>query len=156
MTPDTAVTVGWAAFAAAEPDLADFGRSLLDKPPAYLATLRPDHTPRVHPVTPIVTTSGLYVFTEPTSPKAADLRQREWFALHNGVPDTAGTGGEFIVRGTGHLIEDPAIRDAVAAGASYKPAPRYILFELRLHEARGNGYDDVKLPARLRWVATAD
>jgi hypothetical protein len=156
MTPEPADTVAWAAFAAAEPDLAGFGASLFDKPPAYLATLRPDHTPRVHPVTPIVTGSGLYVFTEPTSPKAADLRQRAWFAMHNGVPDTDGTGGEFFVRGTGHLVEDPAIRDAVAAGASYKPAPRYILFELRLHEARGNGYGDVKRPARPRWVATAN
>jgi hypothetical protein len=35
---------------------------------------------------------------EPTSPKGADLRERGWFALHNGVPDNAGTGGEASVR----------------------------------------------------------
>ena len=33
------------------------------------------------------------------------------------------------------------------------PADRYVLFELRVSEARGNGYGDVPLPPRLRWSA---
>ena len=69
--------------------------------PAYLATVRTSGAPRVHPVTPIFTEAGLYLFMEPTSPKAADLRERDRFALHNGVPDNAGTGGEASVSGTG-------------------------------------------------------
>jgi hypothetical protein len=145
----------WPQFAAANPDLAAFGAARLTAAPAYLGTIRGDGSPRVHPVTPIVAPTGLYVFMEPTSPKAADLRDREQFALHCGVPDNAGRGGEFHVRGHGRLVDDLAVRADTAAAASYEPAERYILFELHVGEARANGYGDVTLPGRPRW-STAD
>jgi len=141
----------WGAFAAAEPELATFVAERLRARPSYLATVRADCTPRVHPVTPIFTADGLYVFMEPTSPKGVDLRERGWFALHNGVPDNAGTGGEASLNGTGHAVDDPAVRAAVAAAAAYEPADHYVLFELRPTEVRGNGYGDVTLPAHRRW-----
>jgi hypothetical protein len=142
----------WGEFAAAEPELAAFGARLLLKPPAYLATVRANGEPRVHPVTPILTDDGLYVFMEPSSPKGRDLRERGWFALHNGVPDTEGTGGEFTVRGRGVPTADAALWSAVADAASYDPADGYVLFELKLTEARCRGYGDVDLPARRKWV----
>ena len=145
--------VSWGEFAKAEPELAAFGADRFGSPPAYLATVRRDGTPRVHPVTPIVTDEALYVFMEPTSPKGRDLRERGWYALHNGVPDTDGSGGEFIVSGLGSAMEDPATRAIAAEAASYDPAERYVLFELRLREARCNGYGDVPLPARRSWSA---
>ena len=114
--------------------------------PAYLATVRASGAPRVHPVTPIFTADGLYLFMEPTSPKGADLRERGWFALHNGVPDNAGTGGEASITGTGHPVDDDGVRATVVAAASYDPADRYVLFELRPTEVRCNGYGDVELP----------
>ena len=86
----------------------------------------------------MATVDGLYLFMEPTSPKAGDLREREWFALHNGVPDNAGTGGEASVSGTGHPIDVPNVRATVAAAASYNPADQYVLFELRPTEVRCN------------------
>jgi hypothetical protein len=143
----------WGAFAAAEPDLATFVADRLRAAPAYLATVQASGAPRVHPVTPIFTTAGLYLFMEPTSPKGADLRERAWFALHNGVPDNSGTGGEASVHGTGHSIDDDDVRAAVAAAAGYRPADRYVLFELRPTEVRCNGYGDVTLPEHLRWRA---
>lgn len=143
--------ITWGEFARTEPELAAFGGGRLGVPPAYLATVRKNGAPRVHPVTPIVSTEGLFVFMEPTSPKGRDLRERGWFALHNGVPDINGSGGEFFVSGMGFLEEDPAVRSFVAQVASYAPAERYILFELRLVEARCNGYGDVTLPAQPRW-----
>jgi hypothetical protein len=144
----------WGAFATAEPELAAFVAERLQAAPSYLATVRTSGAPRVHAVTPIVTADGLYVFMEPTSPKGADLRERGWFALHNGVPDDAGTGGEASVSGTGHPIDDDAdVRAAVVAAASYDPADRYVLFELRPTEVRCNGYGDVTLPERRRWRA---
>ena len=90
---------------------------------------------------------------EPTSPKGRDLEQRHWYSLHSGVPDNHGTGGEFLVTGHGVAVRDPALRAAVAERARYDPADRYVLFELRVSEARGNGYGDVPLPPRLRWSA---
>src|SRR6476619_5339724 len=94
----------WGEFAAAEPELAAFVADRLGAAPSYLATVRETGGPRVHPVTPIVTADGLYLFMEPTSPKGNDLRARAQFALHNGVPDNDGSGGEASVRGTGHPV----------------------------------------------------
>jgi len=141
----------WGEFAAEEPELAAFGAQRLGHGPAYLATVRGNGAPRVHPVTPIVTADGLYVFMEPTSPKGRDLRERGWFSLHNAVPDGSGSGGEFSATGKGFFVDDPGVRATVIAAASYQPADRYVLFELRLTEARCNGYGDVTLPARTRW-----
>ena len=107
----------------------------------------------VHPVTPIVAPGGLYVFMEPTSPKGRDLRERRQFAMHNGVPDMNGTGGEFFLRGEGVPVEDGAVRTEVIAASSYEPADRYILFELLVASARANGYGDVTLPDPARWTA---
>ncbi len=146
-------SVRWGEFAGRQPDLARFGRSRLTEAPAYLATVRRSGAPRVHPVTPIFTGPGLFLFMEPTSPKGRDIRERGWFALHNGVPDNAGTGGEFHVAGRGIVVEDPKVRSSVAAAASYEPAGRYVLFELRIAEARCNGYGDVTLPGTRVWAA---
>ena len=147
------MTRTWAQFARAEPELAGFGAARLLAAPAYLASVREDGAPRVHPVTPVVAPDGLYVFMEPTSPKGRDLRERGWFALHNGVPDNDGTGGEFSVTGKGFAVDDAAVRALVKAAATYEPADRYVLFELKLTEARCNGYGDVTLPARHHWSA---
>ena len=143
----------WGEFEGAEPDLAAFGKDLLLKPPAYLATVRRDGSPRVHPVTPVFTDDALFVFMEPTSPKGRDLRERRSYSLHNGVPDTEGTGGEFFVTGTGAPIDDASVREEAVRAATYDPADRYVLFELKLSEARCNGYGDVRLPEHRHWRA---
>jgi hypothetical protein len=114
--------ITWREFARAEPELAAFGAGRLAVPPAYLATVQQSGAPRVHPVTPIITAEGLFLFMEPTSPKGRDLRERGWYALHNGVPDVHGSGGEFLVSGRGFAVEDTAVRAMVAQAASYEPA----------------------------------
>ena len=126
----------WGAFAAAECELAAFVAERLRAAPSYLATVRASGAPRVHPVTPIFTADGLYLFMDPTSPKGADLSERGWFAIHNGVPDNAGTGGEASVSSTGHPVAAAAVRATAAAAASYSPDERYVLFELRPTEVR--------------------
>ncbi len=147
-------TITWPELAARNRELAAFGAARLAAAPAYLATIRADGSPRVHPVSAIVAPSGLYVFTEPTSPKAADIRDRKRYALHSGVPDNAGTGGEFHVTGEGLAVTDDTTRAVAAEAASYDPADRYILFELRLDSARANGYGDVTLPTESSWTSS--
>ena len=149
----TAVT--WGEFTRMEPDLAAFGVERLTAAPAYLATLRESGAPRVHPVTPVFAESDLFVFMDPTSPKGQDIRTRGRFALHNGVPDNAGSGGEFYISGVGIEVHDPDTWSRAADSASYEPANRYILFELKVSEARCNGYGDVEMPANRRWSVTA-
>jgi hypothetical protein len=144
--------VPWGQFASTAPALAGFGAARLADPHwAYLATVRPDGSPRVHPVTPILTPDRLLVFMEPTSPKGHDLRARPWYALHNAVPDMNGTGGEFAVNGAAVLVDSPSVRMAAAQAAPYDPADRYVLFELLLAEVQCKGYGDVSLPEPRRW-----
>jgi hypothetical protein len=143
----------WGVFAGAEPALAAFVADRLHAAPCYLATVRGDGAPRVHPVTPVITADGLYLFMEPLSPKGRDLRERRFFALHNSVPDNAGSGGEASLRGTGRPVDDPAVRSAAVAAASFEPEEHYVLFELLVDEVRCNGYGDVVLPERRRWRA---
>ncbi len=147
-------TVSWGEFAEQEPALARFGAGRLTASPAYLATIRRSGAPRVHPVTPIFTAVGLYLFMEPASPKRRDLEERGWFALHNGVPDNAGSGGEFNVSGRGLFIDDRDVWSRVADAAGYTPADRYVVFEFQLSEARCHGYGDVPLPETRRWAVS--
>lgn len=142
----------WGEFEAQAPDLAAFGADRLKLRPAYLATVGEGGLPRVHPVTPIIGSGRLFVFMEPTSPKGRDLRQRPRYALHNGVPDMSGSGGEFFISGEAALVDDRELRDLAVQATSYHPLDRYILFDLGVNEARCNGYGDVPLPARKRWV----
>ena len=74
--------------------------------------------------------------------------------MHSGVPDNAGSGGEFSVSGRGLAVHEPDMWTEVAAAASYTPADRYILFELQLTEARCHGYGDVPLPITQKWAIT--
>lgn len=94
----------WAELEREAPDIAAFAADRLRSGPAYMATVDGRGAPRVHPVSPIVGGGRLFVFMEPTSPKGRDLRERGWCALHNGVPDNQGTGGEVSARGRGRLV----------------------------------------------------
>lgn len=144
----------WGDLGREAPDLARFGASRLTAAPAYLATVRSSGVPRVHPVTPVLTDEGLFVFMEPDSPKGEDLRVRGWFALHNGVPDNAGSGGEFSVTGRGALVDDNGLWAEVATAASYEPDESYILFEFLISAVRAKAYGDTRLPSPARWSAT--
>ena len=120
--------------------------------PAYLATVTEAGTPRVHPVTPLITSVGLFLFMEPSSPKGRDLREGRACALHNGVPDNDGSGGEFWITGRGMPASDDA-RPTVTAEATFVPSEDYVLFELLIGEARARAYGDVHLPDPSRWTA---
>jgi hypothetical protein len=141
----------WSDFAQQAPDLAAFGRDRFATGVAYLATLRPDGGPRVHPVTPIVG-EQLYLFMEPASPKGKDLQRDPRFQLHCAVADMSGGAGEFYVRGTAALTTDPVHRAAATQAAAYTPRADYILFVLSLDFAFSNEYAEDGAQTR-RWTA---
>ena len=145
----------WRDFELASPELAAIGRDRLGDAPAYLATVRSDGRPRVHPVTPIFTDEKLWLFMEPTSPKGRDLVDRHHYSLHCRVDDAAGGKGEFIVAGRGTLVAEGAERERASAAAQYRPKDRYELFELEVDEATATRYDENGEPQRLRWKAPA-
>lgn len=140
----------WKDLEHAAPELATFGLERFEIGVAYLATVRQDGSPRVHPVTPIIGQEHLFLFMEPTSPKGYDLRRDRRYALHSAVSDPNGTSGEFIITGSAKLIVDPAMRSLASQLASYTPADRYILFELSIESAVSTIYTDGK-PIRQHW-----
>jgi hypothetical protein len=112
----------WEEFAAAAPEMAAAGRRLIYQYGpglAYLATVRPDGGPRLHPVCPVVTAEGLWVFVVP-SPKGCDLERDGRYALHALLPEEVEE--EFYVTGRARRVDDPAARQRVAA-AYHAPVP---------------------------------
>lgn len=145
--------MSWRKFGLDAPELASFGDVRLTGRIAYLATIRADGAPRVHPVSPFISHNMLFVYMEPSSPKGKDLRRDGRYALHCSVEDANGGGGEFCVRGRAVVVDDPHIRTKAfdaARAIGYKPNDRYVLFELGVEEALATIYED-GLPVRRRW-----
>jgi pyridoxamine 5'-phosphate oxidase-like protein len=141
----------WGEFARAAPELAAVGESRFrDAEVAYIATVRPDGSPRVHPVTPIVGEGRLFLFMEPTSPKGQDLRRNPAYAMHSLVTDQNGTPGEFWITGQAVQAADSSTRAVAVGAAAYDPAERYILFELSVQQAASTVYEGNQ-PVRRRW-----
>jgi len=143
--------MSWKDLQEANSELAAFGAERFATGVAYLATVRKDGGPRVHPVTPIVGRGRLFLFMEPTSPKGHDLRRDGRYALHSAVSDPSGSNGEFVISGRAVFVEDPDTRSVAVDLASYDPADRYVLFELSVDAALATIYDETGEPQRRRW-----
>jgi hypothetical protein len=106
----------WGDLSATRPDLAATGRRLLYVHGiglGFLATVRADGGPRVHPICPILTESALFGMIIP-GPKLDDLRRDPRYALHGEtLPPPHGDDG-FYVTGTALELSDPAIWERVA------------------------------------------
>ena len=104
------VKMSWNRLESQAAEIAEFGKKRFQSKVAYLATIRKDGLPRVHPFTPIMGDGHLFVFIESTSPKGHELRRDPRFAVHCSVTDMSGESGEFIVTGSAKFIEDPDLR----------------------------------------------
>lgn len=138
----------WEEFFSAAPELANFAEERLRVATvAYLATVRRDGGPRVHPVSPDVMDGHLLVFMEPTSPKGKDLRRDPRYSLHTAVADSTGAGGEFFCTGEALLVLDDSLRQRAAGSTTPE---RYILFDLQVSRALKTIYQD-KQPHKTGW-----
>jgi hypothetical protein len=133
------------------PLMAELGEQRFKSEVAYLATVKKDGSPRVHPVTPIIGMGRLFIFMEATSSKGHDLRRDGLYALHSSVDDSDGAGGKFLISGTAKLDEGDETRDVAVQHVSYDVTKEYILFELEVERAFSTVYDDEGTPARERW-----
>ena len=140
----------WKILEEQQPELAAFGAERLNGKVAYLATIRADGSPRLHPMTPIIGQGHLFVFMEPTSPKRHDLQRDGRFAIHCAMTDNSGTSGEFNITGHARLIDNPELRAVAVSLASYAPAERYILFEFDIESAASTIYPEDR-PVRRLW-----
>ena len=102
----------WDEFQRLRPDLAEAGRRLLYQfgvGLGFLATVRADGGPRVHPMCPLVTDHALVGFLHP-SPKRRDLHRDGRYALHSFPTDD--NEDAFVVSGRAVLVADPGRRQA--------------------------------------------
>jgi Pyridoxamine 5'-phosphate oxidase/Biotin-lipoyl like len=132
----------WAEVAAEAPELAREGERLLRIfTLAYLATVRLDGGPRVHPVTITVHDGRLYAFLVRDTPKRADLLRDRRYALHSFPSFPGGTkdsyvDDELVVYGRAHPIEDAEVRASVAVVHNDTVHEGDLLFELDVDRAQ--------------------
>ena len=148
----------WADLAVERPELANRARALflIEQPDApspaglgYLATVRADGGPRVHPVSPAVLDGRLYVFILLASPKAADLRRDGRFALHSWPKPFLDDGfddEEFYLAGRASRVTDDELHHRISAAVGDKPESGQSFeldIERAMHKARvgGLGYE---------------
>lgn len=153
----------WAEFEAAEPEMA----ALAPKPPegmgfalAYLATVRADGAPRVHPFCPIFAGGRLFAAIPTTSPKGNDLRRDGRYVIH-ALP-FGHDDGEFSLRGQAREVSDAdtraAVQAAVAAtgvGGMVESVSHDPIFEFDIERADVARWENVGQPGtyavRTRW-----
>ena len=136
--------VSWSQFEAGAPQIADAGRKLIHQHGiglAYLATLRNDGAPRLHPICPTVFEGGLYALIGPTH-KQRDLLRDGRFALHSfPCPEV---DDEFLVMGRARMIDDESLRSRVLADLKSKgmtSTEDELLFEFQIDRAMHAAYN---------------
>ncbi|MGH2397877.1 MAG: pyridoxamine 5'-phosphate oxidase family protein [bacterium] len=153
--------VTWKEFAAAEPDLADVGQSLLFQFKvglAFLATLRKDGAPRLHPLCPVLSNHRLFVLIIPASPKRHDLLRDGRYALQT-FPQPKPGSDEFYIAGNAVGVDDPAIRAAILRDAKHMADASEIAFELWIDHVMYTRWENVLTPqmrsVHRKWRAAA-
>lgn len=125
----------WSRFAKASPSIAAEIRALFEhygQGFGYLATVRMDGGPRVHPVSPVIAEGGLYLFVL-ASPKRRDLERDGRYALH--AYPAENSNDEAYVAGRARPVRDSRRRDRVALAHRALPGVGWRLFELDIDVA---------------------
>ena len=155
--------ISWRDFKAQQPDLARQGAELLyyfGVGLAFLGTVRPDGGPRLHPMCPLLTDTGLYAFIV-LSPKQRDLHRDGRYAMHSFPLED--NEDAFYLSGVASHVLNPEIRDRLARQfadersdvALPPPSEEQHLFEFQVQAAmltRTAGHGDPE-PQHTIWRA---
>lgn len=158
--------VPWTTFQTQQPQMASDGQALLYDVGVglgFLATVRADGAPRVHPICPVINDAGLFAFIVP-SPKQLDLHRDGRYALHSFPLED--NEDAFYLTGTARPVDDVELRDRLgdqfaAERATFRippPGPEQHLFELLVETAmltRTTGHGDPE-PVHTVWHAVTD
>jgi hypothetical protein len=151
--PGSLNVISWNGFRAEQPDLARQGAGLLyhyGVGLAFLGTVRADGGPRLHPMCPLLTETGLYAFIVP-SPKQNDLHRDGRYAMHSFPLED--NEDAFYLSGVASHVSDPGLRDQLAQqfaaersdGTLPPPGDEQHLFEFQVQTAmltRTTGHGD--------------
>lgn len=151
--------VTWKDLSVAAPELARVGSTLLNQfgvGLAFLATVRGDGAPRLHPVCPVISGERLFVLITTTSPKHQDLIRDGRYALQT-FPQPKPGSDEFSLAGRARLIDDAATRTAVLRDARHRADEAEALFELWIERVMHTRWENVLTPdmrpVRRKWRA---
>ena len=145
--------VTWKDFATAAPDLADVGRTLLFQFTvglAFLATVRRDGAPRLHPVCPVLSGDRLFVLIAPTSPRRGDLLRDGRYARQT-FPQPKPGSDEFSIAGHAIVVDDSAVRADILRNARHMADASETAFELLIDRVMHTRWEDALTP-RMRPV----
>jgi hypothetical protein len=133
--------ITWNEFERLRPALAKAGRTQLYQAGiglGFLATVRLDGGPRVHPVCPVISPAGLHVLIV-SGPKQADLRRDGRYALHSETCPPPREEDGFAIIGQATEVTDPSVRAVIRAqlhaergGNLWPTIDQDALFELRM------------------------
>jgi hypothetical protein len=127
---------------------------------AYIATVRPDGAPRLHPFCPILAGGRLFAAVPPSSPKGRDLRRDPRCVIH-AMPGP--DDDELCIRATAQdVTDDDATRalvvgvvSASGVGGMIETASNDALFEFDLQRVDVARWHDIGQPGtyvtRARW-----
>jgi hypothetical protein len=136
--------ITWTDFSRQQPALADAGRRQFYQVGiglAFLATVRPDGAPRVHPVCPVIGDAGLHLLIV-AGPKRQDLRRDGRYALHSDTCPPPRQDDGFALAGLAREVTDAAVQRVVRArvlaerdGTVWPSFDEDVIFELGIERA---------------------
>jgi hypothetical protein len=136
--------ITWTEFERQQPALAGAGRRQLYPAGiglAFLATVRLDGGPRVHPVCPVLSDAGLHLLIVP-GPKRQDLRRDGRYALHSETCPPPRQDDGFALAGRAREVTDAAVQGVVRArvlterdGNVWPGFDEEVIFELGIESA---------------------
>jgi hypothetical protein len=151
--------VPWYEMAQEAPELARLGEQQLFQfgaGMAFLASVRKDGAPRLHPLFPVLSDGHLYVLISRSSPRKDDLLRDGRYALQAFPPPGDDATGEFYLAGRAAHIEDPVHYQQVLQDAKHRPRGDEECFELLIEramfttwESTGGGAPE---PVRRMWT----
>jgi hypothetical protein len=159
--------ITWTEFERHQPALADAGRRQYYRfgiGLAFLATIRPDGGPRVHPVCPVISPAGLHLLIK-TGPKQQDLRRDGRYALHSEACPPPRHDDGFAVIGRARAVTEAetagVVRRQVLAERDGKVWPGFdeeLIFELgiercllMLTQQKGRSRRDLRSGRQMAW-----
>jgi uncharacterized pyridoxamine 5'-phosphate oxidase family protein len=145
----------WSDLEREAPTIAAEGRRLLEARghgEAFLATVRGDAAPRIHPISMAIVDGEVLAFIIENSPKYRDLEQDGRYAMHS--HQEADAPDELALRGRARLVTDVARRAAAMAIWFFEPDDTYGLFAFDVESAvLGQRGADEWPPRYTRWTS---